>query len=126
MNITRTEFEALQAKLDKARKQPANAPGCPPASFDGKEAELHQQIESWLKSKRFYYVHSRTDQRTTQAKGVVDFIVAMPGGKVAWVEIKRKGGKLSPEQVVVRHVLLALGHHYACVYSLAEFIEAVK
>ncbi|MEI6730925.1 MAG: hypothetical protein WCL30_06660, partial [Pseudomonadota bacterium] len=73
-----------------------------------------------------YYVHSRCDRATTQQKGVTDFIVAIPFGKVAWVEIKTKTGKLTAEQNVARHVLLALNHRWYLVRSFDEWVEAAR
>jgi len=82
---------------------------------------LHLLIEDELKRRRWYYVHSRTDRATTQQAGVPDFIIATPNGKTLWIEAKRKGGKLSVEQNVTRHILLAMGHHFAVVFSMEDF-----
>lgn len=110
-----------------------------PMAYLGKESDLHDQIEAELKRRRWHYVHSRTDRKTTQAKGCPDFIIAAPGRSIYqgggfdtclattyWIEVKKKGGKLSPEQNVVRHVLTALGHNHAVVYSFQEFLDVIK
>src|SRR6267154_4163837 len=106
----------------------------PSEPHKGRESELHDQIEAELKRRRWYYVHSRTDKRTTQGLGVPDFIIAAPdrlifrgGGsdtqlaRTYWIEVKRKRGKLSQEQAVTKHVLTALGHRHHVVYSFKEF-----
>ncbi len=105
------------------------------ADFEGRESELHQQIEAELKRRRWYYVHSRTDKKTTQQKGVVDFVIAGPSTannpatchpKTYWIEVKRKGGKLSAEQTITRHILQALGHKWAMVTTFDEFLSAIE
>jgi hypothetical protein len=101
----------------------------------GKESELHKQIEDELKKRRWYFVHSRTDRKTTQNLGVPDFIVAATSSiedlecsvpVTYWIEVKRKGNKLSPEQTITKHILTALGHNYACVYSFEEFLSVIN
>lgn len=107
--------------------------------FSGRESELHRQIEEELKRRRWFYVHSRTDKRTTQQLGIPDFIIARPsrlvhrgGGSdtelpdTLWIEVKKKGNKLTPEQTITKHVLTALGHNYSTVYSFAQFLEVIK
>ena len=91
-----------------------------------KESDLHDEIVAELIRRRWFFVHSRMDCRTTQQKGVPDFICASPGGKTYWLEIKRKGAKLTKEQNITRYCLLALGHKWAVVYSFQEFLTAVN
>ena len=94
------------------------------SDFDSSERSLHDKIESELKRRRWYYVHSRTDRPTTTALGVTDFIIAVPiNGRTIWMEVKRKGGKLTKEQNVTRHLLTASLHIHRVVYSLKEAIE---
>jgi RecB family endonuclease NucS len=97
-----------------------------PEDFEGRESELHEMISTEMRNRRWYFVHSRTDKRTTTQLGVTDFIVAKPDGVTLWVEVKRKGGKLSAEQTATRHVLTALNHRHEVVYSMADFMEAIK
>jgi hypothetical protein len=87
------------------------------------ESKLHEEIEAELKRRRIYYVHSRMDRATTTQLGVTDFICAMPNGKTLWCEAKRKGGKLTKEQNITRHILLAAGHWHEVVYSMKQFLE---
>jgi hypothetical protein len=120
--LTQADVDRINAKNSPHRVQDA-----PQNAFEGKEAQLHTIIEDELKRRRWYYVHSRTDRATTQQAGVPDFIVAAPNGKTFFCEVKRKGGKLSVEQNVTRHILLALGHHFAVVFSMEDFLrEASK
>jgi hypothetical protein len=123
-----SKFTQFDADRINARNAPKSLPedGAGQA-FEGREAALHLLIEDELKRRRWYYVHSRTDRATTQQAGVPDFIIATPNGKTLWIEAKRKGGKLSVEQNVTRHILLAMGHHFAVVFSMEDFfLEANK
>lgn len=62
------------------------------------EKELHRQIEQWLRMKGVRcIVHSRTDKRTTQAKGVPDFLFVMRGNAFA-IEVKVGNNQLTKEQ----------------------------
>lgn len=92
----------------------------------GREESIHDQIEADLINRRFYYVHSRMDKRTTTALGVPDFIVAAPNCVTLWIEVKRRGGKLSKEQQITKHILLALNHHYFLVFSFDEYLAAIN
>jgi len=98
----------------------------PESPWIGKESELHSQIEDYLKMNRFYYIHSRTDKRSTNNIGTPDFVICGPNGSTWFVEVKRKNGKLSKEQTVVRHILLALGHKYAVIHSMTEMIYFIN
>ncbi len=78
------------------------------------EKSLHRAVAKLLNYKRIVYIHSRTDQRTTQAKGVPDFIFAVKPPQFAvdgvlcgsdmtacaW-ELKTAKGKLRPEQIAM-------------------------
>ncbi len=89
------------------------------------ESDLHKSIEAELRRKRWFFCHSRMDKRTTTQLGMPDFIVAAPDGKTYWIEAKRKGNKLSKEQNITRHCLLALDHIHATVYSMEEFLKVI-
>ena len=56
-------------------------------------------------------------------QGVPDRIVLMPGGKVAFVELKTETGKLSPVQKVVQEQLRALGFDVYTVYGAHQAME---
>lgn len=95
------------------------------------EAELHIEIIAELKRRGSYFVHSRMDRATTQAKGVPDFIIAIPGKldvppRTLWIEAKGRKTKITPEQAGALAWLDRDGHETAVVRSLAEFLEAIK
>lgn len=51
------------------------------------------------------------------ARGWPDRLVALPNGKILWVELKRPGGKTSPLQDKVHNDLRRLGHNVYVVDS---------
>lgn len=90
-----------------------------------RESKLHDQIIEQLVRRRFYFVRSRMDKKTTQPKGTPDFICAAPNGIVYFIEVKKPGAKLTKEQTITRHVLLALGHRHHVVYHMDDFLRIV-
>ena len=53
-------------------------------------------------------------------RGSPDLFVMMPEGRVAWLELKVKGGSLSLEQQAFRNICRRLGHHWAVAKTLDE------
>ena len=120
MPITTAQFEQMRARVAPIKVSENEMP-----TFV-KESDLHDQIAAELVRRRYYFVHSRFDRPTTTQKGVVDFIIAAPDGTTYWCEVKRKDGKLTPEQNITRHVLLGLNHRHFVVRSMSEFLEKIK
>ena len=114
--ISKFQFEEMKRRL---------SPKIKPEKIE-REGDLHDEIEATLKFKRWYYVHSRMDRATTSRAGTPDFIIAAPGGVTYWIECKRKGGKLSVDQNITRHILGALGHKFALVFSLQDFLNVIN
>lgn len=74
------------------------------------ESDLHDHVIEWCRAHALYVVHSRMDRRTTQARGVPDFIIAFPHGVTLWLELKRLKQKPTPEQSGSLMALGVLGH----------------
>lgn len=66
------------------------------------------------------------DKRSTIAVGGQDFTIFANLGRVFLVECKRKGEKLSPEQLAWKLEMEMAGHTVHTVWSYAEFLEIVK
>ena len=95
---------------------------CPPQT----ERDLHDQIIAHCRLHGWYYVHSRMDQRTTIKVGCPDFIIALPHGKVLWIECKTKTGKLSEQQAGAIYALNALDHDVYVIRSMTEFLAVLQ
>jgi len=50
-------------------------------------------------------------------RGVVDRIACLPDGSTWFVELKTKGGRLSPLQKLFADDVLALNQRYACLWT---------
>ena len=56
-------------------------------------------------------------------RGTPDIFVMLPEGRIAWLELKIKGGSLSIEQRAFRDVCKRLGHYWAVAKTLDEVIS---
>lgn len=98
--------------------------------IDGKrESLVHRDIENWLRQRGIFFIHSRTDKKTTNANGTPDFIFMwcfydyvdkahIYTGMA--IEVKVNGNNLSPEQLTVKAQMEANGWNYFVVASLDE------
>lgn len=67
--------------------------------------------------------HIRVAQRLKNEgvrRGTPDIFICLPGGKIAWLEMKAAKGSLSPEQKAFRDKVLALGHHHAVAKTIDD------
>ena len=55
-------------------------------------------------------------------RGTPDIFFCLPGGKVAWLEMKNAKGRLTPEQEAFRDGVRKLGHEWAMARSVDEAI----
>lgn len=94
----------------------------PPASGGvEKESELQEAIIAEVRRRGWIAFYSRMDKPTTARIGQPDFIVLGDHGRVFLVEAKRKGGKLTEEQLALKAWAAKLGHEIHTVYSMDEF-----
>lgn len=121
MGFSTAQLVQLQYNLARGRKQPLE----PANAYAGPEKNLHDKIEDDLRRRRWFYEHNRMDMATTGALGETDFTIAAPLGVSAWLEVKRKGKKLTKEQNIARHCLLALGHLWFLIYSMEDYDAAM-
>jgi hypothetical protein len=59
-------------------------------------------------------------------KGVADRIACLPDGSTWFVELKTKGGRLSPLQKLFADEVLALNQRYACLWTKEQIDGWVK
>jgi hypothetical protein len=55
--------------------------------------------------------------------GVADLQILLEDGRSAWLELKIKGGSLSPDQRIFRDAVKKLGHRYAVAKTMDEVEE---
>lgn len=53
-------------------------------------------------------------------RGTPDIFICLPDSRIAWLEMKAKGGTLTPEQKAFRDKVTALGHPFCCAKSIDE------
>lgn len=89
---------------------------------------LHEQIIKHCNAQRprWKYIHSRTDKKSTLDKGVSDFTIFIPRGKVLSVEVKVGSGKLTEEQMAWAKEMEMLGHVVHVVRSFDQFVELCR
>jgi hypothetical protein len=58
--------------------------------------------------------------------GIPDLILALPGGRTAWWEIKADGGRISPVQKAIFSRLDESGHKVTVIRSIDEARSALK
>lgn len=53
-------------------------------------------------------------------RGVADRIAALPNGETWFIELKTKGGKLSPLQKLFAELMSSLHQNYKCLWSIEQ------
>lgn len=121
MGISEFQYQQMLARTSAGMgRQPIRKA---PESVE-REAELHEQIEAYCKSKGWLAVHSRMDRATTQAPGVTDFIIFTPFN-VFCIECKVQGRKPRAEQLAFGAAVKKLQWPHSFVYSFEEFTTFV-
>lgn len=72
--------------------------------------------------KRHIRVASRLKSEGVR-RGTPDIFICLPGGKVAWLEMKAKKGVLSDDQKAFRDKVVALGHFWGMAKSVDEALS---
>jgi hypothetical protein len=122
------EFRQRQAK-NNAFRMPHNPFSAGKTTQDMSEAEdcseakLQAKIEAYCKERGFYFFHDRS--RACNVPGHPDLVVALHGGRVLWLELKAKSGRLSEDQKRVRLMLMALGHEFHELRSFKAFLDVL-
>lgn len=90
---------------------------------EGSESKLQAKIEGYCKERGFYFFHDRS--RGCNVPGHPDLVVALHGGRVLWLELKAKSGRLTEDQKRVRLMLMALGHEFHELRSFKAFLSVL-
>ena len=91
-----------------------------------RESQLHKQISLECHRRGFIALHGAMHKATSRTAGEPDFVVLLPNGKVALVEVKTPNGKLSDDQERLHGKAGALGHKVHVVRSFVQFLETIK
>jgi len=93
------------------------------------EREIHSLIQNELSRRQVFYIHSRTDRKTTQEPGVPDFILGLKfvgQPRPVGIEVKLPGKNLSEDQEIVKAEMIQCGWHYHLVHSFQEFKDVLE
>lgn len=115
--------EWLHAR-ESRRTQPVADVGLPAAQSED-EGELHEQVRRECERRGWVCLHGSMAARTHRTLGEPDFVILADGGRVFFVELKRRTGKLSLAQAAMQCHMRKLGHEMHVVRSLAEFCAVV-
>lgn len=113
-----------QEQLDQYRSKMCIKPEPVKTEADpGPESMLQEKIEKYLHECGYYFFHDRS--RGKNHAGHPDLVIALPGGKTIWIELKSKHGRLSSEQSRTRQKLLFHGHEWHEIRSFKSFIDII-
>ena len=104
--------------------------GRPPTSKRNGEHEpehtLHDGILSDCRRRGWIAFHGSMAHRTRRIKGEPDFCVLADRGRVFFVEVKSKGGKLSKPQREILALAKHLGHQVHLVKSIGDWFTLTR
>lgn len=141
--ITGLQAQEMLTRCERNKRRsvlpPCDHDECPkthclhPASAVPEQREIghggiHSEIEQWLKSlgNRCFYIHSRSDRKTTYEVGNADFIgwILHPGKGFGWpfaIECKSKANKPTIQQLARLKQAESAGAIVGIARSLEEF-----
>ena len=90
-----------------------------------RESCLHDGILAYCRQRGWPVVHSRMDVPATCGVGTPDFVIALPGGRTIWIEVKSAKGKLRPEQNAWLASLRRVDHIAEVVRSMEDFVSII-
>lgn len=85
-----------------------------------KEIEDEREVEAYLRKACARRGWICWKFNSTNTRGVPDRVVIREGGRTAFIEVKRPGGRLSPMQKLRHRELAAAGADVATVYNRAD------
>ena len=89
------------------------------------ESRLQRRIIEYCESNGYYVFHDYS--RAVNKPGHPDLIIAMPEGRIVWIELKSKTGRMTDDQTRVYLQLKAMRHEaYRNVRSFKQFIAIIQ
>lgn len=128
MVLRYSEEEALRIIEEQKAKRQRVSEGHKYKPDEGLESVLSNKVRGYCKQKGYPALIFKQSKlvKTLVTAGWPDGVIALPRGRVLWVELKNKEGRLKPDQHKYRLMLLALGHHWYEVRSFKQFIDIVE
>lgn len=121
MRMTHEQYLAHEARVRRCAKTDAET-----ADACDDESKLHEHIRQECKSRGWITFRGSMAHRAMRTLGEPDFTVLADGGRIYFVEAKTKAGKLSREQLGLKHWAENLGHKIHVVRSLSEFLKVIE
>jgi hypothetical protein len=97
----------------------------PPPKTDTPEKVDQKQFAAWCAQMKFRPVWHATHKPSTANRGCPDFVVAAYG-TTFWIEFKRVGEDLRPDQIVFKKQLEANGVPMYVCYSAFEAMQVIS
>ena len=95
--------------------------GSPGADIKGKRERMKRIKESEVEKYLDWAVQKHGGKtykfKSPSQRGVSDRVVCLPNGRTVFVELKTKGGRLSPLQKIFADEMIRLRQPYACLWS---------
>jgi len=123
MGISTFQFEQMQLRLARNASRDGTNKNC---GVEREIGDLHHPIIEWCKTQSppVPYIHARTDQASTIAKGAPDFVLFI-NGKALLIECKTKTGKCTTDQLAWHRMAKDQKFPVFIVRSMDDFLEIV-
>lgn len=118
-----------QAQVDAHQRKHGfigNWPEAVPSDAYESESALHRDVLAYCRQQGWIVFHGSMAHRTARTVGEMDATICASNGRVFFVEMKARAGKLSTEQLGVKLWMERLGHTVHVVRSLEQFLEIVN
>lgn len=124
---TPAQFDEYMVKRESTLHPVKNEPGPKQEADEGKESVLQGKIEKWAEEWGHPCESFRQNPRArrTLKPGWPDIRLILPRGRVLWIELKSKKGRLSEEQKLLRLQFLNHGHEIHEIRSYVAFLRLV-
>jgi len=95
---------------------------------EGPESRLQSKIQAWAKEWGRPIQSNRQSSRakTLLTPGWPDIVLILPQGRVLFIELKGKRGRLTEEQKQMKLMFMAIGHQIHECRSYRRFLELVN
>ena len=130
MRLSQEEADRLiQEQNKKLRSWFPKDPGdCKYEPDEGPESSLSKKIRAYGKDHGY---PTQVNRQSKKAKGFAepgwpDVVMALPGGRTVYLELKCDKGRLSGDQIRHKLMFMQLGHEWHEVRSYRQFLDIVE